>query len=108
MTLTALAPKVRDGLVALVRASSLALATGRPGELVPLLQRPALLVFAACAAAAGAAAAAILVQTRGGFWPHLILPDFSRIGGGGRLARLFRREVLTDLGLSLVKIVTVG
>jgi flagellar biosynthesis protein FlhB len=107
-TLIAVGPTLRDALVMLVAASARTLATGQPRELVPLLWRPAALLIAACAAAATAAAVAAVVQTRGGLWGNLALPDFSRVFGGERMGRMFKRETLVDLGVALVKIVTVG
>ena len=38
----------------------------------------------------------------------LALPDFSRVFGGARLGRLFRKEMLVDLLLTAVKVVTLG
>jgi flagellar biosynthesis protein FlhB len=104
--LLACGPSLRDRLVALVRASGTAIATGRTRDLLPMVMLPAGQVAGACLAAAAAAAVALAAQTRGGFWPELALPNFKRVFGGGRLGRLFKKEVVTDLGVALVKILT--
>jgi len=73
-----------------------------------LAVRPAAAVAAVCAAAGLAAITATFAQTGGGFWPHLAAPDLSRLGRGGRLARLFRKDFALDLLLALAKVVAVG
>jgi flagellar biosynthesis protein FlhB len=60
----------------------------------------------ACVAAAVAAAGALAVQTQGGFWPQLAIPDFKRVFGSGRMGRLFKSDMPIDLGIALVKILT--
>jgi flagellar biosynthesis protein FlhB len=107
-TLVGVAPGIRDSLVALVSASARALASGRPGELLPLLWRPAALVGAVIAAAAVAAASVVGIQTKAGIWPQLAMPDFTRVFSGARFGKFLKRETLVDLGVTLVKIVTVG
>jgi flagellar biosynthesis protein FlhB len=44
------------------------------------------------------------VQTRGGFWPNLVLPNPSKLFQPGRLARVVSKDFLVDLGLSLAKV----
>jgi flagellar biosynthesis protein FlhB len=107
-TLALAAPGLRDALVNLVRTSSQTLATGQARDLVPMIGRPALLVGQVCAATAVAATLALVLQTRGGFWPQLALPNFAKLFSGGRLQRLFRKDTAIDLGLTIVKIATVS
>jgi flagellar biosynthesis protein FlhB len=56
--------------------------------------------------AASAAIVATMAQTRGGFWPHLALPNFERLGGG-RIGRLFSLEGLADLGIAALKVTVI-
>jgi flagellar biosynthesis protein FlhB len=101
------APAIRSGLVRAVTESARQLAA-TPFALLPgLAAGPALAALSVCAAAAAAGAAITLAQTRGGVWPHLALPDVSRLWGGGRL-NLLRRDVWIDLGAAAVKVVALG
>jgi flagellar biosynthetic protein FlhB len=102
--------QLRDSLIGLVSASAGGLASPDVARLQPLLARPMMLAMSACGAAGLAGAAAYLLQTRGQIWPHLALPDLSKVfgGGGGKIGRLFSKQLWADLGLSLVKLVTVG
>jgi flagellar biosynthesis protein FlhB len=102
------APGLRASLVALVGASAGSLENSRPGALLPLLVRPALLTGGVVTAAALAAALATGIQTRGGFWLELAEPDPTRLFSAGRLRRLFGTEVLIDLASALVKNVALG
>ncbi len=61
--------------------------------------------FAVLAAAAAGGALPMVVQTKGRVWTNLALPDLSRLWKVERLTRLFKREGLTDLGASLLKVV---
>jgi flagellar biosynthesis protein FlhB len=100
-------PSIRSGLVRAVTESVRSL-PGTPFDLLPgLASGPALAALWICAAAALAGAAVTLAQTRGGLWPHLALPDLSRLWGGGRL-NLFRKDLWIDLGAALVKVVALG
>jgi flagellar biosynthesis protein FlhB len=78
------------------------------GSLPGLLARPAATVLLVAAATAATAVAVTLAQTRGGVWLHLAGPDLSRLVKGGRLSRLFTREFLVDLAISLVKVMAIG
>src|SRR5262249_43088277 len=49
-----------------------------------------------------------MVQTRGGFWGQLALPDPSRLFSGGKIGRIFTRQFLTDTGFSLIKMAAVA
>jgi flagellar biosynthesis protein FlhB len=99
---------LRDALIRLVAASAGGLSSPDVARLQPLLARPLILALSACAAAGAAGAAAYLIQTRAQVWPHLVLPDLTKVFGGGKLGRLFSKQVWADLGVSLVKMVTVG
>jgi flagellar biosynthetic protein FlhB len=106
--LTLTGSQLRASLVRLVAASADSLTGGGLAALAPLLARPALLVGAVVLAGALGAATAIAVQTGGGFWLELALPDGSRLFGAGRLGRLFTRALFADLGLALVKNLALG
>jgi len=103
---------LRDSLIRLVAAAAEGLSSPTPSisQLMPYLRRPLSLALSACAAAAAAGAAAYLVQTKGRLWLDRVMPDIGRVFsmGSGKLGRLFSRELWADLGLSLVKMVTVG
>jgi len=104
----AFAGAIRSGIQAMVANSILTLPE-TPFRSLPTLAAAPLSAVVACALlGAAGAAAATLAQTRGGFWPHRALPDLGRVFGGGRLGRLFSREFLADLGLSLVKVVALA
>ena len=102
---------LRDSLIHLVAAAAGGLSSPNPSisALIPLMHRPLGLAFMACGAAAGAGAAAYLFQTKGQIWIDRVMPDIGRVfsGGGGKLSRLFSRQVWADLGISLVKLMTV-
>ena len=108
LTVTYLAKSIGDSLVQLFSASLGRLATGRPLEMVSMMGRPALLCVAICAVSAAGAIVATLAQTKMGFWPERSMPDLSRVFSGGKLSRMFKREALVDLGVTLVKSVAVG
>jgi flagellar biosynthetic protein FlhB len=107
-TLMVAAPGLLDALVNLVRVSAQTVATGQPRDLVPGLTKPGFIVVQVCAATAIAAALALILQTRGGFWPELTLPNFAKLFGGGRLKKLFKKDTAIDLGMTVVKIATVA
>jgi flagellar biosynthetic protein FlhB len=107
-TLVMAGPGLRDALVELVRHAGQNFATGQPRDLVPALTRPALLAIQVCVAVGLAAALSFLIQTRGGFWLELVLPRMDRVVGGGRLGRMFRKDLPIDVGMTLVKTATVG
>jgi flagellar biosynthesis protein FlhB len=48
------------------------------------------------------------MQTRLGLWPELTFPNFARVFSGGRLKRLFQKDAAIDMGVSLVKVVTLS
>ncbi len=103
-----LAGSFRSGTASLF-AGTLRALPDTPFRLLPgLAARPAAAARGACLLAAAAAAAATLAQTRGGFWPHLALPDLARVFQGSRMSRLASRELLTDLALGVVKVVALA
>jgi flagellar biosynthesis protein FlhB len=102
-----LAVPLRDALVSLTREGLSAVANRGVHAGSGAALRVALLGLAVCGAAALAAAIGGLVQTQGGFWPELALPDFKRLSGG-RLARLVTLETLTDLGVAALKIAAIS
>jgi flagellar biosynthesis protein FlhB len=95
-----------DSLVKLVAATLARLSQPEARDLLPQLIPPSVRGFAICAAVAVAGALATLAQTRFGFWPELALPRFDRVFSGARFSRMLNKEMLADLGLVLVKIVT--
>jgi flagellar biosynthetic protein FlhB len=99
---------LRDRLVRLVQGCALAIATGQTRDILPLVTGPAGLTLAICAGAGAAAAVAMIAQTGGGFWLDRAMPDPSHLFGGGKLTRLFKAETAVDLGISLVKMLTLG
>ena len=61
------------------------------------------------AAAAGASAAIVLYQTKFGVWPEKALPDLTRLSGKGvGLARVFSRDYLVDLAITLAKVTAIA
>lgn len=102
-----LGPALRAGMVRAVAESAGALAR-TPFSLLPTLASgPALAALGVCAAAAVAGIAATVAQTRGGLWPHLALPDVTRLWGGGRI-NLLRKDLWIDLGVAAVKVVALA
>ena len=99
---------LRDRLVKLVQACALAIATGQTRDILPLVIGPATVIIGVCAGVGLAAVATLAAQTGGGFWLDRLMPDPSKMFGGGRLTKLFKAETAADLGLSLVKILTLG
>ena len=103
---------LRDSLIRLVAVSAEGLSSPTPTmtNLIPYLQRPLSLTLSACAAAAVAGSVAYLAQTKGRLWIDRVLPDIGRVFSmsGGKLTRLFSRELWADLGVGVVKMVTVG
>lgn len=106
--LTAVGPGLRDALVNLVYASADGLGNPSAARLVPYLSRPALVTLLVPTAVAMAVCVVYATQTRMGFWPELTFPDFTRVFSAGRLKRLFKKDMLIDLVLAAVKVVTLG
>jgi flagellar biosynthesis protein FlhB len=99
---------LRDRLVRLVQGCVLVISTGQTRDILPLVISPAGLGLGVCAAAGAAAVVAMIAQTGGGFWLDRVMPDPSKMFGGGKLTRLFKLDTATDLGISLVKMLTLG
>jgi flagellar biosynthetic protein FlhB len=108
LLLTATATGLRDRLVKLVQGCALAIATGQTRDIIPLVTGPAALTLAVCAGAGLAGGIAFLAQTGGGFWFDKLAPDFSKLVSPDKLTRIFKAETLADLGMSLVKVLTLG
>jgi flagellar biosynthesis protein FlhB len=106
--LTVVAPGLRDALVNLVYASADGLGNPSAARLVPYLSRPALVTMLVPTAVAVAVIVVYGMQTRMGLWPELTFPDFSRVFSAGRLKRLFKKDMVIDLGLAAVKVLTLG
>ncbi len=98
----------RAGVQALITGSLRTLPETPFRALPALAAGPASAVAGCCLLAASGAIASTLTQTQGGFWPHLALPDVSRLLSGGRLRRLFKREFLADLGMNVVKVLALS
>jgi flagellar biosynthesis protein FlhB len=107
VALLLLGGNIRAGLVRAVSTAVQELPGTNFALVRDLLWEPAWGVFGVCAAAAVAGAAATIAQTGGGLWPHLVLPDVSRLWGAGRL-NLFRKDLWIDLGTSAVKVVALA
>jgi flagellar biosynthesis protein FlhB len=102
---------LQRGLIRLVATSTERLGEGGTASvrgLAPLIAGPLVLAGAVIAAAAVAGSIAYIAQTRGRVWMNLAMPDFSRVFSGGKLSQLFSKKTAVDLGLSMVKLVTVG
>jgi len=104
LLLVALAGVLRSGLGALVAETAGRLDRTPFGDLPALAMRPVAAAVAVCAAVAAATTAATLAQTRGGFWPNLPAPDLTRLFDLARVSGLFKRQLLGNLGLALLKV----
>jgi len=107
VALLLLGPSIRAGLVRAVATSVQQLPAAHFALLRDLVWGPAWGVLGVCAAAGVAGAAVTLAQTGGGLWPHLVLPDASRLWGAGRL-NLLRQDVWIDLATAAVKVVALA
>jgi len=106
--LTAVAPGIRDSLVNLVHASADGLGNPSAARLVPYLSRPAFVTMLVPTAVAMAVIVVYGTQTKMGLWPELTFPDFKRVFSAGRLKRLFNKDMVIDLVLAAVKVLTLG
>jgi len=100
--LVALGPRLVASLVHLV-AETARTPDAALSSHAGLFLEPAVLTLAIVSVPVAAGSVAQLVQTGGGLWPHLPLPDPERLTQHSP-ARLFQAETWQDLGLSLVKI----
>lgn len=107
-TLMALGPSLRGALSSFYAEVAGSVDRAPFGDLAVLMYRPVALTLAVCAAAAGGAVLATVVQTKGGFWSEKIEPDFTRLWRGVPLFKVFTKDFLVDLGISLVKVVAIG
>jgi flagellar biosynthesis protein FlhB len=106
--LAAVGSSLRDSLVNMVFAAADGLGNPSPGRLAPYLSRPAFATVMVPAAVALAVAIVYGMQTRLGLWPELTFPDFTRVFSAGRIKRLFQKDMVIDLGISGVKVLTLG
>jgi len=95
---------LRDALIELFAATIRGASDAHASSIFSHLVRPSLLSLGIIVAASSGALLATVLQTKGRLWPHLAAPDPERLWQAGKLKRLFTREVLTDLGLSAVKV----
>ena len=108
IALVTLATQIRDRILELFVASATGLATASMGIIVQKGAAIGVLAIAICAAAALGAVIATVVQTRGGMWAELAVPDFTRVFGGGRLSRLIKIDFLIDMGMAILKMSGIG
>jgi flagellar biosynthesis protein FlhB len=107
--LVSVAPALERGLLNCYRTAFAHMGDGRlsdfAGPALPVVGYMLLVILAA----AGASAAAVLFQTGFGVWLEKALPDLSRLGGGGGgIGRIFSKDYLVDLGITLAKVVIVA
>jgi flagellar biosynthetic protein FlhB len=100
--------KVLQELVGILSTSLQHLADKDPGAAAPRLGTLLILGALICGATALCSVAVTVAQTKGGVWPNLALPNLERLLEGQRIGRLFTREFLVDLGLSLLKVAVLG
>lgn len=110
IALTTFAGRMRESLLALVVTSTRLMGDRRATfeGLLPFVSAPLRLAFTVGAASAITAAVAMLVQTGGRMWPNLIFKGFDKLISFGALKRLWSPEVAFELGMALVKVMTVG
>ncbi len=106
--LTLVGAGLRDALITLVHASAEGLGNPSADRLVPYLSRPTLITLLVPTAVAMAVVLVYGLQTRLGLWPEMTFPDFTRVFSAGRLKRLFKKDMFIDLGVALVKVLTLG
>ena len=106
--LAAVGSSLRDSLVNMVFAAADGLGNPSPGRLAPYLSRPAFATVMVPAAVALAVAIVYGMQTRLGLWPESTFPDFTRVFSAGRIKQLFQKDMVIDLGISVVKVLTLG
>lgn len=105
--LAALAPALRAGLARAVTEAAQAGPGAHFALLADLVRGPILAGLAVCGAAAAGGALAAVVQTGGGVWPELALPDPARLWNADRV-RLLRRDLWIDVGAATVKVVALA
>ncbi|BDG07997.1 EscU/YscU/HrcU family type III secretion system export apparatus switch protein [Anaeromyxobacter paludicola] len=106
--LGAMAAPLRNGLTSLFAEALRSLPTTPFSALPRMAVGPILATLAVSAACALATATGLLVQTRGGFWPDLALPDLSKVFQAGKLTRMFGKDFLIELGIAAVKVVALA
>src|SRR4029077_18404371 len=83
IALMAVGRPLRDSLIRLVASAAGGLSSPDLPHLAPTRARPLSRTLAACGAAGAAGALAYLGQTQGRIWPHLVLPDLTKVWSGG-------------------------
>ncbi len=107
IALSAVGLKLRDALVAVV-GSALRQAGDHAAPTIPSAAGyAAFWALAVCAAAAIGPTLAVVIQTQGGFWPHLALPTLERLHQG-KLTRLLSKDFWVDLALAVGKLLVVA
>jgi flagellar biosynthetic protein FlhB len=107
--LVAVAPALERGLLNCYRQAFTHMGDGKlsdfAGPAIPVLGYMLLVIVAA----AGTSAAAVLFQTGFGVWLEKALPDLTRLGGGGGgIGRIFTKDYVVDLGITLAKVSAVS
>ncbi len=100
--------RLRDSIYAMITEVLQNLPTTPFGNLGHSIAQPIVLCLAICTGVGFIAMMGGLLQTRGRIWPNLLAPNAQRLFQISKLTRLFKREFLTDLALSTVKVVAVG
>jgi len=94
----------RTGLASLFAEALRSLPSTPFATLPRLAAGPALAAGAVCLACAAATGTALVVQTKGGFWPELALPDLSKVFNPAKLGRMFGKDFLVELVIAAVKV----
>lgn len=108
LTLIAVARPLRDALLGVVAAAAQGLGSPNLGSLVAAARPVALWGGVVVAVSVLVGAAAIAAQTGFQVWPEQIFRGAEQIFDGSRLKNLFSRKMLTDIGISLFKVICVG
>ncbi len=108
LTIVGIGGHLRDALVALVGTAAATLHDPSMPRLAGGLREVARWTMAVCGASAAGAAVLMAFQTRGRVWPEKLFSGFDNVLSGGSIKKLFSKRMFADVGLSLVKAVTVG
>ncbi len=108
LTLMAVGGALRDAWIKLVAAAAGTLADPNFSRLVPYFADCAKWGLLVCVAAAIGGGGFFALQTGGRVWPSLLSRGVDTLFSGGGIKRVFSKKVLGDVGMSLVKVLTVG
>lgn len=100
------ATRLRDSMIDMIVVSTRTLDEANFMNLKPFLATPMRVGFSICLAATVASIIGSLIQTKGRLWGNRLFKGLEM--SAGALKRMFSMEMLTDLGISMVKAVTVG